>query len=179
VARIEPGRVVEWRIGGGVAGVGAVAGAAPDRRGTPPIAPELPPPAGETPPADGELRAGEERLPPGPPPAPAPETDDGLGPPPLPAPADLPREDAGGAGADAPAGGSRVFVVENRTSQDLEVLLDGEVVGAVGAGMTERFSDLPGLRFTPSARTASGRGSYPHPEVDLTGRQSFTWIITP
>jgi hypothetical protein len=45
--------------------------------------------------------------------------------------------------------------------------------------MVERFTDLPSLQFTPSARAASGRRTYPHPAVDLTGRQSFTWIITP
>jgi hypothetical protein len=175
VARIEPGRVVEWRIGGGVAGVGAIAGGAPEPQ-PPPIAPELPPVGGE---AAGDFPAGEERLPPGPPPAPAPGVDGPApAPPAFPAPGPFP-EDEDGPDAGGGVDGSRVFVVENRTSQDLEILLGDEVVGAVGAGMIERFTDLPGLRFTPSARTASGRRTYPHPEVDLSGRQSFTWIITP
>ena len=184
VARIEPGRVVEWRIGGGVAGVGAVAGGAPDRRPPEPIAPDLPPRGAELPPGGADLPAGEERLPPGPPPAPAPGVEDpgAAALPPAPPSAEPFPEDDGDFGRDGDgqaAGGSRVFVVENQTTQDLEVLLDGEVVGAVGAGMVERFTDLPSLQFTPSARTASGRRTYPHPAVDLTGRQSFTWIITP
>ncbi|MBA2564652.1 MAG: hypothetical protein H0V09_04425 [Gemmatimonadetes bacterium] len=77
------------------------------------------------------------------------------------------------------AGSGKVFVVQNLTGQDLEVLLDGHSLGAVGAGMTETFSSLPGTRFTPSARDASGRREFDHPPVDLSTRDSFTWIIQP
>ena len=45
--------------------------------------------------------------------------------------------------------------------------------------MTERFTELPGTRFTPSARSASGAREFGHPQVDLEGRDSFSWIIVP
>jgi hypothetical protein len=70
-------------------------------------------------------------------------------------------------------------VVENHTTQDLEILFDGESVGAVGAGMTRSFTELPGLRFTPTAVSANGARRYEHPEVDLGSQGSFSWIIEP
>lgn len=97
---------------------------------------------------------------------------------------DFPDEDAEppveppGAG-EADVAGERTFVVENGTPQDLQVFADDRVIGSVGAGMTERFSDLPALRFTPRAEAANGSRRYTHPEVDLRERASFTWIILP
>ena len=45
--------------------------------------------------------------------------------------------------------------------------------------MSQRFTEVPGLRFTPSARSASRTREFRHPSVDLSTRQSFTWIIAP
>lgn len=93
-----------------------------------------------------------------------------------------PDEPLPAAGEPAPAASEtagKAFVVENHTSQDLEIFFDGRSAGAVGAGMTQRFTELPGLRFTPSAASPSGARRFPHPEVDLSGRESFSWIIEP
>jgi hypothetical protein len=81
--------------------------------------------------------------------------------------------------AQAAESAGPTFVVENHTGRDLEIFLDDESVGAVGAGMTGRFTDLPGPRFTPSATSANGARRFDHPEVDLTGKESFSWIIEP
>jgi hypothetical protein len=169
--RIEPGRVLTWRIGTGETTSGEVADVPAPRREI-----EVRP-ADELPEADEtvEVRPEDEPGGPGRPPAePAGPFED------APAPADQgPGPDPGLEPGAFPGQGDRAFVVENQTSQDLEILLDGRSVGAVGAGMTQRFTELPGPRFTPSARTASGRKTFSHPEVDLSSRQSFTWMILP
>jgi hypothetical protein len=94
---------------------------------------------------------------------------------PLPAPAGDPSPPP----PDLGAASEKVFTVENHTSQDLEIRFDGRSAGAVGAGMTSHFTDLPGLRFTPSAVSASGKQTFEHPPVDLSGRRSYTWMIQP
>ncbi len=95
--------------------------------------------------------------------------------------AEMPRdlEPAAAEPAEAAAEAARAFVVENHTGQDLEIFFDGQSAGAVGAGMVRRFTELPGPRFTPSAANASGARRFPHAEVDLSGRDSFSWIIEP
>lgn len=153
--RIEPGRVTLWRIDGGrVSDVSLLPGR-PDQPAPDEVTQPLPPEISARPPAPPPLPV----APPGP------AIDEPLPAPAAPAPA---RELEG-----------KTFVVENRTSQDLQVLLDGVSIGAVGAGMTQRFSSLPALRFKPSAVTASGRQEFTHPVVDLSTRQTFTWIIEP
>lgn len=174
-ARIDPGRVTTWRIGppeGALTSdvtegaapetviVGetaesapaSAAGAGPGRESEAAVAggPDVSPPASEPLPGDVATGAGEPAYP-----------------------------EARAPAADAPPAANRVFIVENRTTQDLEVFLDGESAGAVGAGMTERFTPLPALRFVPSAATASGTRRFEHPPVDLTSQETFTWIIEP
>jgi hypothetical protein len=154
---IEPGGVALWRLGAGqplqvsrVGEAGAAVSAPP-----PVVAPTEP----------------------GPPEAQAPP--DALPPPGAWPPSDEPLPTASAPAASAPGTAGKAFVVENHTSQDLEIFFDGRSAGAVGAGMTQRFNDLPGLRFTPSAASPSGARRFPHPEVDLSGRESFSWIIEP
>ncbi|MFN2432531.1 MAG: hypothetical protein ABR599_06905 [Gemmatimonadota bacterium] len=159
--RIEPGRVTAWRIGP-ISGAQVTTIDPEDRRAEPRApAPEPWPGAGDV---DAEPVYGPQR------PAPLPPLE----------PGELPGDDLPRPG-EQPAGGAaeRTFIVENGTPEDLEILLDGRSIGAVGAGMTERFTQLPALRFTPKAVSASGAREFTHPEVDLSTRNSFTWIILP
>jgi hypothetical protein len=153
---IEPGGVALWRIG-----AGTPSDVAADAQAVPVPAPVLPAPQPAGPPALGADDSGERG-----------------------AAADSTFADEMGEPATPEAGEAAkptgaAFVVENRTGRDLEIFLDGRSVGAVGAGMVRRFTDLPGPRFTPSATSANGARRFDHPEVDLTGRESFSWIIEP
>jgi hypothetical protein len=121
-----------------------------------------------------------------PPPAPAPEPPGVAAEPPLSGGGREPLPSVGEEpplpGEEPPSGdeaAGKVFVVENGTSQDLQVFFDGVAAGSVGAGETQRFTNLPGIRFTPSARSASGAREFRHPPVDMGAQQSFTWIIEP
>jgi hypothetical protein len=165
---IEPGRVALWRLGPGLpadlaAGRGERA-PAPAPEG--PVTPSPAPAPGPEPslPAPGT---------PAPEPAPSAPAPGGPAVEPAPAPEDQGLE------TPEPAVAGKAFVVENQTSQDLEIQIDGQSVGAVGAGMTRTFTDLPRLRFIPSAISANGARRFEHPEVDLTGQDTFNWIIQP
>jgi hypothetical protein len=193
VLRIEAGGVALWRLGTGRRGAevaGRAAGApstvaepapvgAPSAVVAPPAQRTGEPPSGAIPPPDA-ADVGE---------APVREMPGDTGHPAEPVETGGPNAGAAAgtgeaAGELGPAAGTgeavgKVFVVENHTGQDLEIFFDGLSAGTVGAGMAARFTDLPGLRFTPSAASASGARRFPHPEVDLSGRQSFSWIIEP
>jgi hypothetical protein len=148
---IEPGGVALWRVGAGAPrDLPRDAGTAAAPATLPP-APE--PSERPLPPAAGEAAE------------------------PVPFAGQDPAGEAAGPG-EGEAGG-QAFVVENHTGQDLEIFFDGRSVGAVGAGMTQRFTELPGARFTPSAASANGARRFAHPAVDLSGKESFSWIIEP
>jgi hypothetical protein len=177
---IEPGGVALWRLG---AGQPRQVSRVEETEAAVSVPPPVVPPTGPTPSAQPSLNS----LPPPnePPPPETPPPLETLPPPETPLPPETlppPGEALPAAGepaATASETAGKAFVVENHTSQDLEIFFDGRSAGAVGAGMTQRFTDLPGPRFTPSAASPSGARRFPHPEVDLSGRESFSWIIEP
>ena len=173
-ARIDAGGVTTWRVGPGEPSVRAErAPAEAARVGTP-----IEEPPTEEPPFDEPLIDE----------PPIDEPSDRLPEPAADLPADepfppvdepFPPEDEPFPPEGDPSAAGKVFIVENQTSADLEIFFDEMIAGTVGAGMTQRFTELPALRFTPSARSASRSREFRHPAVDLTERQSFTWIIAP